>query len=118
MTTRVPNALFFAGERIQLSTSMDNLKRNTFDFLRIFLFLCVGALAATEGWANTILSVGDPTTNWNVVNFTNLNDPINDQQTGQGDADIVGNALNPGFYSNFDGTYVYYRVRLGKTDLQ
>jgi hypothetical protein len=65
-----------------------------------------------------ILGVGDPTPNWNVVNFSNLNDPFNDQQTGQGDADIVGNALNPGFYSNFDGTYVYYRVRLGKTDFK
>jgi len=91
---------------------------NTFKLSRIFSFLWLAGLAATGGRANMILTVGDPTPNWNVVNFANLNDAINDQQTGQGDADIVGNAQNPGFYSNFDGTYVYYRVRLGKTDLK
>jgi hypothetical protein len=86
--------------------------------LRTFSLLLLGAVMAQQGWALGILGVGDPTTSWNVVNFVNLNDPIADQQTGQGDADIIGDALNAGFYSNFDDTYVYYRVRLGKTDLK
>jgi hypothetical protein len=38
-----------------------------------------------------------------------------DQQTGQGDADIVGLGVNAGFYTGFDGTNVYFRVRLGET---
>jgi hypothetical protein len=70
--------------------------------------------------AATISSVNDPNTNFKVVPFPNQNDYPNDQQTGangQGSSDIVGNATNPGFLTAFDGTYVYYRVRLGATDL-
>jgi len=64
----------------------------------------------------TITSVADPTTNFNAVPFPHQNDFFNDQQTGQGGSDIVGDATNPGFYSAFDGTSLYYRVRLGATD--
>jgi hypothetical protein len=67
--------------------------------------------------AATISSVNDPTTNFRVVSFPNQNDYFNDQQTGQGSSDIVGNTANPGFFTAFDGTNVYYRVRLGATDL-
>ena len=94
---------------------MANFSENRFKISHFVFFL---AVTAQCGWANMILGVADPTTNWNVVNFSNLNDFINDQQTGQADADIVGNAQNPGFYSNYDGTYIYYRVRLGKTDFK
>ena len=66
--------------------------------------------------AAAITSVGDPTTNFSVVPFPNQNDYSNDQQTGQGGSDIVGNTTNPAFFTAFDGTNVYYRVRLGATD--
>jgi hypothetical protein len=72
--------------------------------------------AGTPLSAASIASVTDPTTNFNVVPFPNQNDYFNDQQTGQGGADIVGNTANPGFYTAFDGTNIYYRVRLGATD--
>jgi hypothetical protein len=66
--------------------------------------------AGTPLSAASIASVTDPTTNFNVVPFPNQNDYFNDQQTGQ------GNTANPGFYTAFDGTNIYYRVRLGATD--
>src|SRR5204863_3091912 len=108
----------FGGRCMSELSNADNVKRKGFNSPHIFVFLCLVALGPAEGLASPILAVTDPTTNSNIVNFTNLNDPTNDQQTGQGDADIVGNALNPGLYSNFDGTYMYYRVRLGATDLK
>ena len=90
---------------LQKVDRIKNIKKKSCEYLRIFPFVCLAAVATTAGRANPILGVTDPTSNWHVVNFTNLNDPINDQQTGQGDADIVGSPLNPAFYSNFDGTW-------------
>src|SRR5688572_3680225 len=73
-------------------------------------------LVGVNTWAAPITSVADPTTNFNVVPFQHQNDFFIDQQTGQTTSDIVGDATNAGFYTAFDGTNVYYRVRLGATD--
>lgn len=78
-----------------------------------FLLLLPTLICVTSSaWAGAITSITDPTTNWNVIPVVSL-DPANDQQTGQGDADLVGIVADPDFYSNFDGTNVYYRIRLG-----
>ena len=63
--------------------------------------------------ASIISSVTDPTTNWTVVPAISL-DPGADQQTGQGDQDIVGTTQDAGFYTASDGNNIYFRVRLGK----
>lgn len=78
--------------------------------------ICALLFAPAQSSAALITSVTDPTTNFNTVPFPNQNDFFNDQQTGQGGADIVGDATNSGFYSAYDGTYLYYRVRFGATD--
>jgi len=66
---------------------------------------------STVAIAATITSVTDPTTNWTSVPVIGL-DPSTDQQTGQADADLVGIVANPGFYTAFDGTNIYFRARL------
>jgi hypothetical protein len=64
-----------------------------------------------------------PTNHWTAIHYpgTNQTDYHDDQQTGQGDADIVGDATHPAFYTMFDdagtasttdGT-LYFRVRIG-----
>lgn len=72
----------------------------------------VGAAIAGTG---APASVTTPMPEWTTVMAASQLDFFLDQQTGQGDADIVGLGTNAGFYTGFDGTYVYYRVRLGKT---
>jgi hypothetical protein len=67
--------------------------------------------------ASTIAFVNDPTTNFLVVNIQN-NDPLNDQQTGQADGDIVGTLANPAFYRAYNGTDLYFRVRLGAAQVK
>jgi hypothetical protein len=77
-------------------------------------------------WATTCLSVlsptglhaaliDSPTTQWTPVAYTgtNQNDYYDDQQTGNGDSDIVGDATHAGVYRMFDSGNVYFRVRLG-----
>jgi len=76
----------------------------------------IGLLLIGNISAAPITSVTDPTTNFNVVPFAHQNDFFIDQQTGQTTSDIVGDATNSGFYTAFDGTNIYYRVRLGATD--
>ncbi len=88
--------------------------------LGLIIFPIALSLSALPVRANSIL-VTSPNTSFNVVPFPNQNDFFNDQQTGSnGHAgqDIVGNASNPGFLTAFDGTFVYYRVRLGATDMK
>lgn len=80
----------------------------------VIFLVVVGAASAS---AASLSFVTDPNTLFTVVPFPHQNDPFNDLQTGQPDADIVGNANSPGFLTGCDGTYVYYRVRLGATDL-
>lgn len=70
-----------------------------------------------------LADVVSPSDMWTAVGYSgpNQQDYFNDQQTGNGDADIVGNGQNPAFYVNFDdlGTpslndgIWYGRVRLG-----
>jgi hypothetical protein len=64
--------------------------------------------------ATAVNSVTDPTTVWTAVPNIFM-DPNVDQQTGQTDADLVGIMGDPGFMTGWDGTNIYYRVRLGKT---
>jgi len=75
---------------------------------------CLMFLAgANNSLASNISSVTDPTSNWTVAPTISL-DTGSDQQTGQGDQDIVGTTQDAGFYTGFDGNNMYFRVRLGK----
>jgi len=78
-----------------------------------FVRSCAMAILCLPASAATISAVTDPTTNWTAVPLISL-DPSADQQTGQADADLVGIAANPGFYTAYDGTNIYFRARLGK----
>jgi len=78
----------------------------------IALHLCVAGFYSTTAFAATISSVTDPTTNWTAVPVIGF-DVSADQQTGQADADLVGIVADPGFYTAFDGTNIYFRARLG-----
>ena len=40
-------------------------------------------------------------------------DPVADLQTGQHDADLVGVVGDPGFFTGWDGTNMYFRIREG-----
>jgi hypothetical protein len=60
-----------------------------------------------------VVSVTDSSTAWTVVPNIDL-DPINDMQTGHPESDLVGIVTDPGFFTGWDGTSVYYRLRLGK----
>jgi hypothetical protein len=74
--------------------------------------------------ASTV-DVTAPTTSWTVITYANNNpDPSNDQQTGSGEGDVVGNASHPSFYAQFgdantpsltDGDLAF-RIRLGADD--
>ena len=79
---------------------------------RLLPCLAAAALLTTAAMAGTVTSVTSPTNNWTVVPTIDL-DPGKDQQTGQTDADLVGIVADPGFYTGFDGTNIYFRVRLG-----
>jgi len=78
----------------------------------IALHLCMAGACSITAVAATISSVTDPTGNWTSVPVIGL-DPVTDQQTGQVDADLVGIVADPGFYTAFDGTNIYFRARLG-----
>ena len=75
--------------------------------------------------AAMVVDVTSPTTNWTPIAYGSNNpDPSNDQQTGSGEGDIVGNASHPSLYTAFgdagtssltDGT-IGFRVRLGADD--
>ncbi len=72
---------------------------------------------------STVADVVSPTTDWTAITYTNPNQYyyFDDQQTGNRDSDIVGNAAHPAFYVKFDdlGTasrtdgLFYMRVRVG-----
>ncbi len=69
-----------------------------------------------------MVDVASSTTNWTAITYgSNLPDPSNDQQTGSGEGDIVGNLSHPSSYAAFgdagtpsktDGT-LGFRIRLG-----
>lgn len=47
--------------------------------------------------------INSPTTLWSPITYgNNYPDPFNDQQTGLAGGDLVGNADNPSFYTQFD----------------
>jgi hypothetical protein len=72
-----------------------------------------------------VVDVTSPTTSWTPVSYgSNIPDPSNDQQTGTGEGDIVGNGSHPSLYTTFgdagtpsltDGT-LGFRVRVGADD--
>ncbi|MFA4944052.1 MAG: PEP-CTERM sorting domain-containing protein [Lentisphaeria bacterium] len=83
--------------------------------------LCATASLASLASAATI-ALASPTTAWHAVSYSGIYpDYITDQQTGQAEGDIVGNAQHPAFYTQFDngGTptladdWLAFRVRLG-----
>lgn len=62
------------------------------------------AMVMLCGMAQAALVVGSSTTNWNPISYgPNIPDPSTDQQTGQADVDLVGNATHASFYTQFDG---------------
>jgi hypothetical protein len=101
--------------------------QNKISFVNRLLFTwCALALLSTtlETAGKTLFAdVTDPTNFWTAVAYSGANqqDYFDDQQTGNGDADIVGNSQNAAFYVDFndlgtssltDGIW-YARVRLG-----
>ncbi|TGM01692.1 hypothetical protein [Leptospira jelokensis] len=55
---------------------------------------------------------------WNIVPDKN-NDPISDLQDNSGNSrDIVGNSTYPDFYNYYDGTDIYFRMRVSASPLQ
>ena len=78
-----------------------------------FVILYAAFVLAHAGFSATLTSVTDPSTNFTTVPIISI-DAGNDQQTGQTDADLVGIVSDPGFFTGFDGTNEYYRIRLGK----
>src|SRR4051794_25450674 len=81
-------------------------------------------LFVTALTARAQFTISSPTTQWNVVQYPpgTTTDFFSDQQTGQGEADIVGGGLLPSFYTHYvtagtptTGT-IYFRVRLGADD--
>src|SRR5678816_4288666 len=92
------------------------------DPLRRLLVLsaALAVFAAQAGAAPIVPS--SPTTGWTAISYpTLLPDYSDDQQTGIPEADIVGDLLNPAFYTRFDdaGTpsltdgNIGFRVRVG-----
>ncbi len=90
--------------------------RTIFGAASALIGLCLPAVAGAVP-----IAIGGPTTAWTPVAFGSSPDWPNDQGTGQDEADIVGNASNPAFYTAFDdaGTAALtdgmlgFRVRLG-----
>jgi hypothetical protein len=88
--------------------------------LVLFVCLLLGRLASAS-----IVDVTSPTTDWTPITYASNNpDPSNDQQTGSGEGDIVGNINHPSLYTAFgdagtlsltDGT-LGFRVRVGADD--
>jgi hypothetical protein len=76
-------------------------------------------------FASMTVDVTSPTTDWTVITYGNNHpDPSNDQQTGSGEGDIVGNIDHPSAYVAFgdagtpsltDGV-LGFRIRLGADD--
>jgi hypothetical protein len=86
------------------------------------LGLCAWMLASVAALAAPI-DPGSPTTDWTAIPYpTLIPDYIDDQQTGIGEADIVGDVTHPALYIDFDdaGTpsttdgYLGFRVRVGE----
>ena len=69
---------------------------------RIFLMGSIWLVLSECGKA--AITIGSPTTQWQAVVYANPNsaDPANDHQTGISEGDIVGNAANAAFYTQFD----------------
>jgi hypothetical protein len=92
--------------------------------LRPLLFLICFSLGQAV-FASMTVDVTSPTTDWTVITYgSNHPDPSNDQQTGSGEGDIVGNVDHPSAYLAFgdagtpsltDGT-LGFRIRLGADD--
>src|SRR5947209_12575964 len=89
-------------------------------------FLLVASVSLNQtALASVIVDVTSPTPTWTPVTYgSNVPDPSNDQQTGTGEGDIVGDQTHPSLYTAFgdagilsltDGT-IGFRVRLGADD--
>jgi hypothetical protein len=89
----------------------------------------VASLALAGGLTLPVAAVGapivmnSPTTSWTTVLYSSGGpDWSNDQDTGQGEADIVGNLAHPAFYTAFDDAgagsltdgMLGFRIRLGE----
>ena len=75
--------------------------------------------------ALAVFDIASPDSSWNVGLLGNSNDYVNDQQTGQGYADLVGDTTNPVLLWHYEpsttvgdhtnGT-MYFRTRINGTD--
>lgn len=89
---------------------------STLTLSRLWIQLCLVAVLPAGAAATTLTSVTDPSTDWNVVPVVST-DPANDQQTGQGDQDIVGITSDADFFTGMDSSGdLFFRVRLGAVD--
>ena len=94
-------------------------------FARVLSLLIGLFLGSQTAFASMIVDVTSPTTDWTPISYgSNIPDPSNDQQTGSGEGDIVGNQDHPSLYTAFgdagtpsvtDGT-IGFRVRVGADD--
>ena len=79
--------------------------------MRLFKVFILTVLAATAGFSTTVNQVGtyaNWATSWTAI--TSANDP---KDAGiAGCLDYVGDAANPGLYSAYDSSYVYFRMRV------
>ncbi|HZR78448.1 MAG TPA: hypothetical protein VFA58_04525 [Chthoniobacterales bacterium] len=91
-----------------------------------FFLLCVFISLGQSAFAALTVDVTSPTTSWTPITYSNNNypDPSDDQQTGSGEGDIVGNQSHPSVYVAFgdagtpsltDGV-LGLRIRLGADD--
>jgi len=88
----------------------------------------IHAIAALAVWlpgAATALSIAGPTSEWEAIIYTGLTpDPIDDHQTGQAEADLVGDATFSALYTQYDAGTVpdtsddllAFRLRLGSQE--
>jgi hypothetical protein len=93
--------------------------RHSRRFLFVLLWLCSAAAVLPAPFTATT-----PTPSWTVVPYIDPTkaDPNQDQQTGQGEGDIVGGGYLPSIYMHYEGTagsttgMLYFRMRLGEEE--
>src|SRR5947207_2810886 len=89
----------------------------------ILLMIGLGSLlTAPDSYAGATVDISGPTTAWSGIGYgSNYGDPSNDQQTGAGEGDVVGNNQHPSVFTQFgdagtpsliDGTLAF-RIRVG-----
>lgn len=65
--------------------------------------LALGIFSTALPAGASVVNLGGPTTDWTPILYSSNNpDPANDQQIGNSEGDINGNALHPSAYTIFE----------------